>query len=58
MDGVFVVGSFIFSTNPTGIYNKFNRKFGGILKDFDLTPRDLIVLSKYKERQEDKGFHR
>ena len=58
LDGVSVYGCFVFSTKATGIFNKFERKFGGLLKDFNLTPRDLIVLSKNKERERDKSFHR
>ena len=55
--GFSVFGDFIFSTKATGIYNKFERKFGGLLKDFDYTPRDLIVLSKYMKRKEDSSFY-
>ena len=39
---VFVEDSFIFSINPTGIWKKINRKFEGILKDFDYNPRDFF----------------
>ena len=47
LDGVKVTGTFIFSTKSSGIFNKFNRKFGGILKNFNITPRDIVRLSKY-----------
>ena len=57
MDGVYVVGSFIFSAKPTGIFNKFKRKFSELLKDFNITPRDMIVLSKYMKRANDAEFH-
>ena len=57
MDDVYVVGSFIFSTNPTGIFNKFKRKFSGTLKDFNLTPKDMIILAKYYHRKNESGFH-
>ena len=58
LDGVSVYGCFVFSTKATGIFNKFEKKIGGLLKDFHLTPRDVVVLSKYMKRQEDSGFHR
>ena len=50
LDGTLVEGTFIFQTKPTGIFNKFKRKFGGLLKNFDFTPRDLILLSRFKEK--------
>ena len=57
MEGVYVVGDSIFSTKPTGIFNRFNRKFSELLKDFNITPRDMIVLSKYIKRANDAEFH-
>ena len=57
LDGSIIKGTFIFSTSPTGIYNKFKRKFGGMFEDFDLTPKELIVLSKYYARKGDTKFY-
>ena len=51
MDDVYVVGSFILSTNPIGIFNKFKRKLSEILKEFNLTPKDMIILAKYYHRK-------
>ena len=50
LDGTLVEGTFIFQTKPTGIFNKFKRKFGGLLRNFDFTPWDLILLSRFKEK--------
>ena len=46
VDGTLIYGPFIFSIKATGIFNKFERKFGGLLKNFNITPRDLVKLSK------------
>ena len=58
MDGSIIKGTFIFKASPTGIFNKFSRKFGGTLKNFDITPKDLIILSKYKDRSNIKTLYR
>ena len=50
IDGSIIKGIFIFKASPTGISNKFSRKFGGILINFYITPKDMIILSKYKDR--------
>ena len=50
LDGTLVEGEFIFQTKLTGIFNKFKRKFGGLLKNFDFTTKDLILLSRFKEK--------
>ena len=47
IDQTKIRGEFIINISPTNIYNRFHRKFGNNLKDFDLTPDDIIELSKY-----------
>ena len=44
-------GEFIINISPSNIYNRFHRKFGNSLKDFDLTPNDIIELSKYNSKK-------
>ena len=56
LDGTKIVGTFIFKTSPTGIFNKFHRKFGGVLKDLEITLKDMIILSKYMSRLKDSRF--
>ena len=43
-------GKFLISISPTNIYNRFHRKLGNSLKDFDLTSNDIIKLSKYNSQ--------
>ena len=50
VDGTKINGPFIFSVKATGIFNKFERKFGGILQNFNITPRDLVRLSKFMNK--------
>ena len=50
MDGSIIKGTSIFKASLTRIFYKFSRNFGGILKNFDITPKDMIILSKYKDR--------
>ena len=57
LDGSLITGTFIFSTSPTGIYNRFKRKFGGVLDDFNLTPKELVVLSKYYKQKGETRFY-
>ena len=46
LDGTKISETFIFKTSPEGVYNKFNQKFGGLLKNFKATPKELIQLSR------------
>ena len=57
LDGTTIVGGFIFSSKPTGIFNKFKRGFGGCLKGFNITPKDLILLSKCDEKSGNKKLY-
>ena len=58
LDGSTIKGTFIFKTSPTGVYNKFQRKFGGVLKELEATPKDIIILSKYMARSKESRFSR
>ena len=51
LDGTLITGTFIFKTSPEGVYNKFSRKFGGLLTSFKATPKDLIQLSRKHQNQ-------
>ena len=51
LDGAYLEGLFIFETSPSGIYYKFSRKFGGLLKDFNITPKDIVILAKQERIQ-------
>ena len=44
LDGTTFIVGFIFSSKPTGIFNKFKRRFGGALKIHIITPKDLVIL--------------
>ena len=57
LDGTTIIGGFIFSSKPTGIFNKFKRGFGGCLKNIKITPKDLIILSKWDEKSENKKLY-
>ena len=50
IDKTTIRGKFLISIYPTNIYNRFHRKIGNSLKDFDLTPNDIIKLSKYNSQ--------
>ena len=56
LDGSTIKGTFIFKTSPTGVYNKFQRKFGGVFKELEATPKDIIILSKYMARSKNQDF--
>ena len=57
IDKTTIRGKFLISISPTNIYNRFHRKFGNSLKDFDLTPNDIIKLSKYNSQNWFKGVY-
>ena len=57
IDQTKIRGEFIINISPTNIYNRFHRKFWNSLKDFDLTPNDIIVLSKYNSKKWIKGVY-
>ena len=50
LDGTIIKGTFIFRDSPTNIRNKFARNFGGILSNFDITPRNMAIISRYYKR--------
>ena len=56
-DGHIVEGTFIFSPKPTNIYNRFKRKFGQKLTWLNFTPLNIIHLSKYRRKLEQKDFY-
>ena len=57
LDGKIIKGTFIFSDSPTSICNKFARKFGGLLLNFDITPRDMAIISRYYRRIDDNSLY-
>ena len=57
IDKTTIRGKFLISISPTNIYNRFHRKFGNSLKDFDLTPNDIIKLSKYNSQNWFQGVY-
>ena len=48
---------FIINISPTNIYNRFHRKFGNSIKDFDLTQNDIIQLSKFDSQKITKDLY-
>ena len=50
IDKTTIRGKFLISIFPTNIYNRFHRKYGNSLKDFDLTLNDIIKISKYNSQ--------
>ena len=47
--------NFIINISPTNVNNWFNRRFGNIIDNFDLSPNDVIQLSKMNTQKECKG---
>ena len=45
-DKLIVMGDFIISVSAPEIYNRFSRRFGGMVKWFDYTPGQIVKLSK------------
>ena len=52
LDGKKIGETYIFKTSPEGVYNKFSQKFGGLLKSFKETPKELIQLSRKHQNSE------
>ena len=50
LDGTIIKGKFIFSSKATGIFNRFKRMFGGTLKGINITPKDILVLSRFDKK--------
>ena len=48
-----VVGDFIFSSQASGVFIIFIRKFGGLLKDFNINLSDIIRLSRFDRKHLD-----
>ena len=40
-----IVGNFMFKDSKSTIVNLFQTKFGGLLKNFDIFPKDLTIYS-------------
>ena len=57
IDKTTIRGKFLINISPTNIYNRFHRKFGNSLKDFDLTPNDIIKLSKHNSQNWFQGVY-
>ena len=55
IDKTKIKGDFIINISPTNIYNRFNRRFGNVIDNFNLTPNDVIQLSKLNAQKECKG---
>ena len=51
IDKTKIKGKFIIDASPTNIYNKFNRKFGNTISEFNFTPNDIIKASKLMQKQ-------
>ena len=52
IDKTILEGKFIVSFSPTNIYNRFKRRFGNTITDFNLTPNDIVKLSKFNSQNE------
>ena len=48
-----VVGNFIFSSQASGVFRMFIRKFGGLLKDFNINLSDIIRLLRFDRKHLD-----
>ena len=46
IDKTKIRGEFIIDVSPTNIYNRFHRKFGKNIDDFDITPNDILIAFK------------
>ena len=55
IDKTKIKGDFIIKISPTNVYNRFNRRFGNVIDIFNLTPNDVIQLSKLNAQKEYKG---
>ena len=54
IDKTILKRNFIVSFSPTNIYNRFKRRFGSTIIDFNLTPNDIVKLSKFNSQNESK----
>ena len=50
-------GSFIIGISPTNIYNRFHRKFSNTIPTFDLTPNDIVQLSRLNSKALVNGLY-
>ena len=57
LDKVIIIGDFIFECSPTGMYNRFARRFGLKLMWFKYTPDQVLQLS-ISMSQKDENIHR
>ena len=57
IDKTKIKGELIIDISPTNIYNRFHRKFGNSIKDFDLTPNNIIQLSKFDAQKITKDLY-
>ena len=53
-DKVVIIGDFIFECSPTGMYNRFARRFGSKLMWFKHTPDQVLQLSKAMSLKDEK----
>ena len=56
IDKTKIKGKFIIDASPTNIYNKFNRKFGNTISEFNFTPNNIIKASKLNAKANSRGF--
>ena len=55
IDKTKIKGDFIINISLTNVYNRFNRRFRNVIDNFNLTPNDVIQLSKLNAQKECKG---
>ena len=48
---------FIIGVSPTNIYNRFHRKFGKSIDDFDITPKNILQLSRFNAQKMTQGLY-
>ena len=57
IDKTKIRGVFIIDVSPTNIYNRFHRKFGKSIDDFDITPNDILQLSRFNAQKMTQGLY-
>ena len=54
IDRTKIKGDFIINISPINVYNRINRRFEDVIDNFNLTPNDVIQLSKLNAQNECK----
>ena len=57
IDKTKIRGGFIIDVSLTNIYNRFHRKFGKSIDDFDKTPNDILQLSRFNAQKMTQGLY-